>query len=283
MQILYRVCHDADHTSHGAPLGLRRAGVASKGMRRPETHVRRTAKRRRTIAVVLCAGQGTRMGALQNKVFLPLAGRPVVVYSLEALQRARSVGGILLVAHPSELSYCRTEIVARYKIRRVLAVISGGATRHQSEERALDFLRPQIEGEEGSRIDVVVFHDGARPFVTPDEIDRLVGVARERGGALLGTRLEKWETIAQLRDDGSLGGILPSDELWRAQTPQAFEARALLVAYDQARIAGFQGTDTASTYERLGYPVHMVEGSRDNIKMTTPRDLLRALTLLGNR
>jgi 2-C-methyl-D-erythritol 4-phosphate cytidylyltransferase len=223
------------------------------------------------------------MAALQNKVFLPLAGKPVVVYSLEALQRAQSVGGIVLVAHPNELSYCRTEIVARYKIRHVLGVISGGATRHQSEESALDFLRPRIEGKEGSGIDIVVFHDGARPFVTPDEIDRLVGVARERGGALLGTRLEKWEIIARLRDDGSVGDILPSDELWRAQTPQAFEASALLLAYDQARVAGFEGTDTAATYECLGYPVHMVEGSHDNIKMTTPKDLLRALTLLDNR
>jgi 2-C-methyl-D-erythritol 4-phosphate cytidylyltransferase len=223
------------------------------------------------------------MGALQNKVFLPLAGKPIVVYSLEAFQRARSVASILLVAHPSELSYCQTEIVARYKIRGVLDIIPGGMTRHQSEERALDFLRPRIEGSEGPGIDVIVFHDGARPFVTSGEIDQLVDVAREHGGALLGTRLEKWEIIARMRDDGSVGDILPSDELWRAQTPQAFEAKALLLAYDQARTAGFEGTDTASTYERLGNPVHMVEGSRDNIKMTTPKDLLRALTLLRNR
>jgi 2-C-methyl-D-erythritol 4-phosphate cytidylyltransferase len=223
------------------------------------------------------------MGAVQNKVFLPLAGKPVVVHALEALLHTQSIGGILLVAHPSEMAYCRTEIVARYKIRRVLGIISGGASRHQSEERALAYLRPRIEGREGSGIDVVVFHDGARPLVTPDEIDRLVEVARDRGGALLGTRLEEWETIARLQDDGSVGDILPSHELWRAQTPQAFEATALLLAYDQAHVSGFEGTDTASTYERLGYPVHMVEGSHDNIKLTTPKDLLRALAILGNR
>jgi 2-C-methyl-D-erythritol 4-phosphate cytidylyltransferase len=223
------------------------------------------------------------MGYAQNKVFLPLAGKPVVVYALEALQHARSVGGILLVAHPSEIAYCRTEIVERYNIRHVLAVISGGATRHQSEERALAYLRPRIEGREGSGVDVVVFHDGARPLVTPDEIDRLVKVARERGGALLGTRVQEWEMIARLQDDGTVGDILPDHELWRAQTPQAFEAKSLLLAYDQAHAAGFEGTDTASTYERLGYPVHMVEGSHDNVKMTTPKDLLRALVLLDKR
>src|SRR5215469_14289679 len=95
---------------------------------------------RRALMVILCAGQGTRMGASQNKVFLPLLGKPMVLYSIEACQSARLVTDILLVAHPSEVEYCRKEILERYHISSVLAVIPGGVTRHQSEQCALDYL-----------------------------------------------------------------------------------------------------------------------------------------------
>jgi 2-C-methyl-D-erythritol 4-phosphate cytidylyltransferase len=235
------------------------------------------------IAVILCAGQGTRMGAAQNKVFLPLAGKPLLLHTIEAFQRARSVNGIVLVAHPREVDYCRDEIVARYHLdhlANVLAVVAGGATRHQSEECALSYLRPRIEGGE---VGIVLFHDGARPFVTPDEIERLIQAARESGGALLGTRVETHEVIARLGADGAVSDILPSGDLWRAQTPQAFAALTLLEAYDLARGDGFEGTDTASSYERLGHAVRMVEGSRDNIKVTTPDDLLRGEAILRQR
>jgi 2-C-methyl-D-erythritol 4-phosphate cytidylyltransferase len=239
--------------------------------------------RYQSIAVVLCAGQGTRMHASQNKVFLPLRGKPMILYSIEALQQAQLVTSILLVAHPSEVALCQSEIVERYGTAGVMAVIPGGATRHQSEERALTYLRSRIEGEESGGANIVLIHDGARPLVTPDEIDQVIQAAHEFGGALLGTRVEPWERIGRLQTNGTIGAILPSSPLWRAQTPQAFQARALLSAYDQAHDSGFEGTDTASSYERLGYPVYMVEGSRDNIKITTRTDLLSAATLLGKR
>jgi 2-C-methyl-D-erythritol 4-phosphate cytidylyltransferase len=89
--------------------------------------------------------------------------------------------------------------------------------------------------------------------------------------------------IAELRPDGTIAGILPPHGLWRAQTPQAFEAKSLLSAYDQAQVEGFLGTDTASTYERLGAAVYMVEGSRSNIKMTGPMDMVVGTALLGER
>jgi 2-C-methyl-D-erythritol 4-phosphate cytidylyltransferase len=223
------------------------------------------------------------MGASQNKVFLPLQGKPMVLYSIEACQGARLVTDILLVAHPTEVEYCRKEILARYQIPSVLGVIPGGATRHQSEECALDYLRSTIEGIKDPVTDVVLFHDGARPLVTSSEIDQLIQAARDSGGALLGTPLGGREVIAELEPDGAIARTLPSHGLWRAQTPQAFEAKSLLYAYDQARVEGFLGTDTASTYERLGAAVHMVEGSRNNIKMTGPMDLVVGTALLGER
>lgn len=236
--------------------------------------------RSRTVAVILCAGQGTRMGAGQNKVFLPILGKPLLVYTIEAFQRARAVDDILLVAHPNEVDYCREEIVRRYGLAGVREVIAGGATRHQSEERALDWLRARIEA---SAVGVVLIHDGARPFVPPEEIDALAQVAAEAGGALLASAVEPDTVIARVDEEGYIAALLAPEELWRAQTPQAFEARTLLAAYDAARAEGFEGTDTASTYERAGHEVRIVPGSADNFKVTTPHDLLRAEQVVRQR
>jgi 2-C-methyl-D-erythritol 4-phosphate cytidylyltransferase len=213
------------------------------------------------------------MGAPQNKVYLPVAGKPLLLYALEAFAQAALVNEVLLVAHPAEVAYCEVEIVQQYVPAKVTGVIAGGATRHQSEERALEALRARIVA---GAIDVVLIHDGARPFVTPEEIDAVTQAARAEGGALLGTPVGTDEVVAQIGDEGSVEAILPSLELWRAQTPQAFAAQPLLSAYDQAWADGFEGTDTAGVYERLGRPVRMVEGSPDNFKVTTPEDLLRA-------
>lgn len=226
-----------------------------------------------TVAVVLCAGQGTRMRAAQNKVFLPVLDKPLLVYALEALAHARDVDELLLVAHPSERTYCEDEIVRRYRVPHVVGVIAGGATRHQSEERALDALRPRIEA---GAVSVVLIHDGARPFVSPRDVDALVRVARREGGALLATPVGRDEAIVRVDASGQAIEQLPTSELWRAQTPQAFDARALLAAYDQARRDGFEGTDTAASYERVGHRVCVVAGSADNFKVTTPHDLAHA-------
>lgn len=227
-----------------------------------------------TVAVVLCAGQGTRMRAAQNKVFLPVLGKPLLVYALEAFARSPEVDEILLVAHPGECAYCDVEIVRRFAVPHVAGVIAGGASRHQSEERALDALRPRIEA---GAVDVVLIHDGARPFVPVADVDTLVRVARREGGALLATPVGRDEAIVRM-DATTAQAIeaLPAGELWRAQTPQAFQARALLAAYDQARREGFEGTDTAASYERAGNSVRIVAGSEDNFKVTTPHDLVRA-------
>lgn len=233
----------------------------------------RQCSKKATVAVVLCAGQGTRMRAERNKVFLPVLGKPVLVYTLEAFAEAREVDEILLVAHPSECTYCKAEIVRRYATRKVAGVVAGGASRHQSEENALEALRPRIETGE---IDVVLIHDGARPFVSPSDVDTLVRDARVAGGALLATPVGRDEVIVRLDAAGQAVEALPVEELWRAQTPQAFAARALLASYDAARRDGFEGTDTAASYERMGYTVCVVAGSEENFKVTTPHDLVRA-------
>jgi 2-C-methyl-D-erythritol 4-phosphate cytidylyltransferase len=232
------------------------------------------------VAVILSAGQGTRMRAGRNKVYLLLGGKPLLVRTVEAFAVTGAVGSILLVAHPDEVEYCRREIVERYGLVRVRDVIAGGQTRHQSEERALAALRPEIEA---GRIDVVAIHDGARPFITPEAIERVVAAAREVGGALLATPVPADEVMAHLGEDRTVAQVYPSSELWRAQTPQAFLASRLLAAYDAAHADGYEGTDTAASYERLGYATRVVAGSEANVKITTPEDLLRAEAYVRER
>jgi 2-C-methyl-D-erythritol 4-phosphate cytidylyltransferase len=219
------------------------------------------------------------MRADRNKVFLPLAGKPLLAHTLAAFTRATNVDEVLLVAQADEVAQVRA-LAAEHGAAHVLGVIAGGATRHQSEQRALEALRPRIASGE---ISMVLIHDGARPLVTAAEVDALAAAARAHGGALLGTPLAPDEPLARLAPDGTLAELTLTAGLWRAQTPQAFGARALLDAYDQARREGFEGTDTAASFECAGHRVVIVAGSPENIKVTTPDDLLRAEALLRER
>lgn len=236
----------------------------------------------RVAAVILCAGRGTRMGAGENKIFLPLAGRPALLWSLDAFERAQAVDDILLVAHPDEVARVRA-LVAGAKPHKLIGVVAGGATRAQSERLALAALRARIES---GKIGLVMIHDGARPLVTPEEIERLASDARasgQPGGALLAAPASMDEEIGQVEPDGELTRLFAPNELARAQTPQAFNAPLLLEAYDRAEASGFDGTDTASTVERLGATVTVVAGSANNLKLTTPDDVLRAEAILQGR
>jgi 2-C-methyl-D-erythritol 4-phosphate cytidylyltransferase len=233
-----------------------------------------------TVAVILCAGQGTRMRADRNKVLLPLLGKPLIAHTLAAFERAASVDEMLLVAHPVEVAYFAREVIPSAGAGKVIGVIAGGATRHQSEQCALDALRERIIAGE---IALVMIHDGARPLVTPQEINQLAEVAREGAGAILVTPVAATETLLETGPDGAVALVAAPEELARAQTPQAFDARLLLAAYDQSRVDGFEGTDTASSLERLGHTIRAVYGGDENIKLTTPDDLLRAAAILRAR
>lgn len=231
------------------------------------------------VAVVLGAGQGTRMGAGRNKVLLTLRGKPILAHALLTFERAPEVDETLLVAHPDEIETCRA-LLADCALMKVSAVIAGGATRHQSEERALAWLRPRIEAGE---ITTLLIHDGARPLVTPAEITTLIAATSPTGGAILAAPVAPDETLLMLDESGRVTQTCPSAELALAQTPQAFDAQQLLAAYDAARRDGFEGSDTAASFERAGGQARVVFGQRANLKITTPDDLLRAEALLASQ
>ncbi|MGE5334486.1 MAG: IspD/TarI family cytidylyltransferase [Nitrososphaerota archaeon] len=231
------------------------------------------------VAVVLGAGQGTRMGADRNKVLLTLRGQPILIHALRAFEETPQVNETLLVAHPDEVAVCRA-LVDEYGLAKVGAVVAGGATRHQSEDQALAWLRQRIETGE---IATLLIHDGARPLITPGEIAALIAATTTTGGALLAAKVAPDETLLQMDSEGRVTQTWPPTELALAQTPQAFDARCLLAAYDTARTDRFEGSDTAASFERAGGQVRVVLAKSTNLKITTPDDLHRAEALLESR
>jgi 2-C-methyl-D-erythritol 4-phosphate cytidylyltransferase len=227
----------------------------------------------KVVGVVLAAGHGARMQAPENKIFLPIGGMPVLARALRAFERTASIDEVILVGAPDELQRCRCHIVEAYGLRKVRQIVPGGPTRHDSEYQALQYLRREIES---GLIEVVLIHDGARPFVEPDMLTKLVATARMKGSAVIGLPLAPSEVIVLADAAGRIDQQFSLGATWRVQTPQAFMAGPLLRAYDRAAAEGFRGTDTASALERAGESIYLVHGSARNIKITTPPDLLHA-------
>lgn len=226
----------------------------------------------RTAVVVLAAGSGTRVGAAVNKVLLPLAGLPTLVWSLRTVLELDGVHRLVLVVRPEDRPDVEAAI-APHLGSRELWLVDGGATRHGSETKALAALRSDIESGE---IDVIAIHDAARPLATAQLWARTIEAADSSGGAL--------PVITQ-------HGLVPRDagtrlppELVAVQTPQAFRSGPLLAAYDAADADAFTGTDTAACLERYtDLAMVAVPGEPANLKLTWPDDVPRAEELLVSR
>lgn len=219
-------------------------------------------------AIVLAAGAGRRMETTTNKVFLQVGGSPILARTLESLQRTPIVDGIVLVTTEADRAQCQALIAAEGfdKVRRIA---SGGPTRHASEWSGLRALERDIEDGE---IEVVLIHDAVRPFISTTELGALVDAARIAGAAI--PALPAGDRIVVVDDTGLVQRA--GDDLWIAQTPQAFRASLVLEAHRRAAADGFVGADTSAVVERLGHRVSVIPGRPENIKITTPDDLLRA-------
>jgi 2-C-methyl-D-erythritol 4-phosphate cytidylyltransferase len=228
---------------------------------------RRTARAPYAAGVVLAGGSGTRMGAGMNKVYLPLAGRRLVSWSLSAFSRVPEIGALVLVARPDDSK------LVEWVLDRELAgvpveVVYGGDTRQESELSALRRLASRVDD---GTVDAILLHDAARPLVSPALIAGVLHAAREYGGAIPGLPADD---IVAVTGDGQVVSTPPLDAVIRAQTPQGFLAAPLIDAYEQAAREEFVGTDTASCMERYSrVPVRWVHGDQHNFKITYPHDL----------
>ena len=216
------------------------------------------------LAVILPAGGiGTRLGHRTPKQFLRVAGAPILGLTLRHFLGHPGVRAIVVAAPAEHLERTR-QLVGRTGRRRVEVVV-GGATRQESVWNALQ--------EAPGTAEIVLVHDAVRPFIDRLLIDAVVAAARDAGAAICALPIA--ETVKRVRT-GVVVDTLDRSELWTVQTPQAFRSALLREAHDKARRDGVVGTDDAVLVERLGHPVHVVQGRAGNVKITTPDDLRRA-------
>lgn len=221
----------------------------------------------RAAALLLCAGRGERLAKHDDKALVPLGGRALFTWSLEALQRCAAIEAIVVVG---EVVLLRPAIAAAGLTEaRIVAWSAGGRERQDSVARGLAVLPPEF--------DLVAVHDSARALVTPEVIGRVLADAAAHGAAIAAVQLEDTLKLGAL---GVIERTVPRAGLWRAQTPQAFRRDVLQRAHAEA---GGQATDDAALVEATGQRVHLTEGDPMNFKITRPRDLELAEAWLASR
>lgn len=223
-------------------------------------------------AVVLAAGKGTRMQAGSNKVFLEIGGAPVLAYTLRAFEASHVVREVILVTGEEDMVDAE-HLVKAFGLQKVKRIVRGGSHRQESSLVGLSHISEEAEA--------VLLHDGARPFVLPEEIEAVANKAMETGAAVLGAPLR--HTVKRVSEDETVLDTIDRESLWTAFTPQGFQVALIKEAAAHAKAAGLSATDDASMAEAMGIGVTMVKGSEMNIKITLPEDLALAECILAAR
>ncbi len=223
-------------------------------------------------AIVPAAGSGSRMAGLLPKQFLRVRGVPLLARTLLALRAVGEIQTLIVVVPAGQEDRYRGEILAPFGLT-VDGVVPGGDDRQASVFAGLQAAP--------AATDLVLVHDGARPFVTPEIIRQAIAAAADVGGAVVA--LPVTDTIKRADGELRVRDTPRRDELWAAQTPQVFRAGLFREAHARALAEGFRGTDDSALVERLGGAIRLVQGSRDNLKITTPADVMLAELLLARR
>ncbi len=227
----------------------------------------------KTVAVIPAGGAGKRLKSHIAKQYLMLDHLPVMVHTLKVFQDSPEIDEIILALPPEDLVHIRQELAEKYNLTKLAHAIAGGNERQDSVKNCLDIISDECG--------MVVIHDAVRPFVTEELIFHVINAAKETGAAIVGVKAK--DTIKEVNTDHVIGSTIPRNNLWLAQTPQAFDFKLLKEAYSLARKENYYGTDDASLVERMGKEVIMVESSYDNIKITTHEDMLMANAIIKNR
>lgn len=225
----------------------------------------------KTAAIITAAGAGVRMGGDQAKQFMDLDGKPLLASTLERFEISPAIDGIVIVVPHDKVDYSRDQIVKKHHLVKVVKVVAGG-------KRRQDSVRLGLEATEG-RYPLVLIHDGVRPLVPPDLISRIVKAMNQYRAVI--PALAARETIKEANGTGLVVKTLDRSSLWLVQTPQAFRYEDILEAHRRAVAEEWEEmTDDALLMERMGVPVNIIDGSEENIKITTPRDLELARFLI---
>ncbi len=214
-------------------------------------------------AIVLAAGQGTRMGTKVQKQYLEIQGKPILYYALRAFEESETIDEIILVVGKDQQAYCYNEIISKYGFQKVSKIVEGGSERYHSVWNGLQ----EVQG------GYVFIHDGARPFVTEEILGRAFHAVKEYRACVVGMLAK--DTIKIADEEGFVSDTPDRKYLWMVQTPQVFETALVKEAYQKFMTQTVQqATDDAMVVEQmLGVQVKLVEGSYENIKITTKEDL----------
>lgn len=212
--------------------------------------------------VIVAAGIGSRMNADINKQFIKLNDKEVIVHTIEKFYNNKNINDIVVVIREDEQEYFNENIINKYKFNNI-KIAYGGKERQDSVYNGIKKL--------DDNCDVILIHDGARPFVTNSIIENAIKEAKQHNAVVVGVKVK--DTIKVVGENGNVIDTPNRSYLWSVQTPQVFKCDVITKAYEDAYNNNYYGTDDAMLVERIGYDIKMVEGSYDNIKITTPEDL----------
>jgi 2-C-methyl-D-erythritol 4-phosphate cytidylyltransferase len=224
-------------------------------------------------AVIPAGGSGRRMQRSEAKQYLLLDGIPLLVHTLRSFQEAPVIDDIILVVPPADVTRIQSDIVDAFAMTKIRQIVAGGMERQDSVRNGLAVLPTDCE--------IVLIHDAARPFVSPALIEKAVDGAVREGAVAVGVRVR--DTVKQCDREGRVTHTLDREQIWMAQTPQAFRRAIIVAAHEKAKKDNFYGTDDAVLVERMEIPVRMIDSIPANIKITTTEDLAWAEYRLSKR
>jgi 2-C-methyl-D-erythritol 4-phosphate cytidylyltransferase len=203
------------------------------------------------------------MKGTMRKQYLDLSGRPVLAHSIMAFDSCSLIGEIFLVVPKEDVEYCQKNILSLLDLKNQINLVHGGAERQNSVYNGLHSISKNTE--------TVVIHDGVRPFIQSEDIQKCILGSKKYGACIFA--IPASDTLKRVDKTDIVETTLPRENIWLAQTPQAFQYDLILKAHETARRDGFVGTDDASLVERLGKDVKIINGGRFNIKITNKEDL----------
>lgn len=222
--------------------------------------------------IIVAAGRGTRMNRKINKAFIDIDGKQMVAHTINTFYNCPEIDEIIVAVSKYDLSKFRDEILKTHSFKNIKMVI-GGKERQDSIYNALKKVDPRSE--------IVLIHDGARPFIEEDTVVKLIEKTKDTGAAIVAVPVK--DTVKVVDEEGMIESTPKRSRLWAAQTPQAFDRNIIVKAHEKAHRDGFLGTDDSMLVEKMGVRVSIVEGSYENIKITTPEDLDIAQMILNKQ
>ncbi len=227
-------------------------------------------KNMKVSAIIVAGGRGTRMNGPVPKQYLEVGGRPILSHTVLVMDKCKNIDDLIVVVPENDIDFCRRTIISPLRLQKNYQLVPGGKKRNDSVYNGLKVL--------DNRTDVVIIHDGVRPFIKPEQVDACIAGSISSGACILGIPVS--DTLKSINQAGYIDGTLERSGIWYAQTPQAFRYDVIRKAHENAKREVNNVTDDAILVERMGIHVKIIMGSKKNIKITTLEDLELARVIL---